>query len=106
MHSDEAAAYEGLPEYVHEAVKHSDGEYVRGSVHTNGIESFWALFKRGYYGTYHHKSVQHLGRYLREFGGRHNVRKADTEAQMEGLARGLVGRALTWKMLAAGRAAA
>ena len=106
MHSDEAAAYEGLPEYVHEAVKHSDGEYVRGSVHTNGIESFWALFKRGYYGTYHHMSVQHLGRYLREFGGRHNVRKADTEAQMEGLARGLGGRALTWKMLAAGRAAA
>ncbi len=106
VHSDEAAAYEGLPEYVHEAVKHSHGEYVRGSVHTNGIESFWALFKRGYYGTYHHMSVQHLGRYLREFGGRHNVRNADTEAQMEWLAGGLVGGALTWKMLAAGGAAA
>ena len=45
-------------EYAHEAVDHSAGEYLRGSVHTNGIESFWALFKGGYYGTYNHMSVQ------------------------------------------------
>ena len=106
VHTDEASAYASMPEYAHEAVHHSAGEYVRGSVHTNGIESFWALFKRGYHGTYHHMSGQHLWRYLTEFGGRHNVRNADTEAQMRGLARGLVGQVLTWKMLAAGPAAA
>ena len=50
LYTDESSAYEGLPN--HEAVKHSVGEYVRGQAHTNGIESFWALLKRGYYGTY------------------------------------------------------
>ena len=87
-------------EYAHEAVDHSAGEYLRGSVHTNGIESFWALFKGGYYGTYNHMSVQHLRRYLAEFRGRQNVREADTAEQMRRLARGLAGQLLTWDMLA------
>ena len=103
VHTDEASAYASMPEYGHGAVNHSAGEYVRGSIHTNGIESFWALFRRGYYGTYHHMSVQHLRRYLAEFGGRHNVREADTAEQMRRLARGLAGQLLTWEMLA-GRA--
>ena len=42
----------------HEAVKHSVGEYVRGQAHTNGIESFWSMLKRGYYGTYHKMSCK------------------------------------------------
>ena len=67
------------------------------------IYLFWALFKRGYYGTLHHMSRQHLRRYLAEFAARHNVRNADTATQMRRLARGLVGPALTWEMLA-GRA--
>jgi len=100
VHTDELAAYAGMQEYAHEAVTHSLGEYVRGSVHTNGIESFWALFKRGYYGTFHHMSRQHLGRYLAEFAGRHNLRQADTAEQMRLLARGFAGRVLTWQMLA------
>ena len=79
------------------------GDYVCGSVHTNGIESFRALFKLDCYGTFHHMSRQHLGRYLAEFGGRHNVHNADTAAQMRCLARGRVGPALTWKVVA-GRA--
>lgn len=103
MHTDEASAYASMPEFRHEAVNHSAGEYVRGSVHTNGIESFWSLFKPGYYGTYHPMSVQHLGRYLAEFSGRDRVRIADTAEQMRELARGLVGQVLTWEMLA-GRA--
>ena len=96
----EPVAYVSLTEFAHEAVNHSAGEYVRGEVHTNSIESFWALFKRGYYGTYHHMSRQHLGRYLAEFSGRHNVRNLDTAEQMRRLARGLVGRVLTWQQLA------
>ena len=70
------------------------------AVHTNSIESFWSLFKRGLYGTYHHMSGQHLQRYLAEFTGRHNVRDLDTAEQMGRLAVGLNGRRLPWKMLA------
>ena len=60
LYSDEAAAYAGMEEFAHEAVKHSAGEYVRGQAHVNGLESFRALLKRGYHGTYHHMSPQHL----------------------------------------------
>jgi len=49
MFSDEAAAYIGIP-FDHHAVKYSVREFVRGNAHTNGIESFWSLLKRGYYG--------------------------------------------------------
>ena len=54
-------------------MKHSIGEYVRGKVHTNGIESFWALLKRGYYGVFHHFTWKHLQRYLDEFEVRWNM---------------------------------
>ena len=53
LYTDESFVYEGLPN--HKAVRHSVGEYVIEQTHTNGIESFWALLKRGYYGTYHKK---------------------------------------------------
>ena len=60
VYTDEHAAYRGL--INHAAVKHSVGEYVNGQIHTNGIESFWSLFKRGYHGTYHKMSPAHLDR--------------------------------------------
>ena len=72
VYTDEHAAYHGLPRR-HESVKHSAGEY-QGMAHTNGLESHWALFKRGLDGVYHHVSVKHLGRYATEFEGRHNAR--------------------------------
>ena len=60
----------------------SVGEYVREQVHTNGIESFWSMLKRGYMGIYHHMSPKHLHRYVVEFRGRHNRRPMDTIDQM------------------------
>ncbi len=62
----------GMP---HEAVNHSKGEYVRGVVHTNTIESFWSLLKRGVVGSFHHVSKEYLPLYLNEFSFRFNSRK-------------------------------
>ena len=98
VYTDDARAYLGLP-YAHEAVRHGVSEYVQGMAHVNGIESFWALLKRGYHGTYHHMSPKHLSRYVGEFSGRHNARSRDTVDQMESLAAGLAGKRLTYKAL-------
>ena len=92
LYTDEAAAYKGMPEYAHEAVNHSVGEYVRDMAHTNGIESFWSMLKRGYQGTFHHFSEKHMDRYIGEFAGRHNIREADTEDQMAAIARQTKGK--------------
>lgn len=101
--TDEHAGYRGLDaSYDHQSVKHSVGEYVNGMAHTNGIEGFWAMLKRGYKGTYHKMSVKHLSRYVVEFAGRHNVRDLDTLAQMAMLAKGLDGKRLRYDDLVAG----
>ena len=85
----------------HEAVCHGAGEYVRGDAHTNGIESFWAILKRAHKGIYHKMSPKHLDRYARGFAGKHNCRKMDTLARMAHVARGMVGRRLTYRQLIA-----
>ena len=87
--------------FDHEAVNHSISEYVRDQAHTNGIESFWAMLKRGYHGTYHHMSTKHLGRYVGEFSGRHNNRPADTIDQMQATTQGMVGKRLRYQDLVA-----
>lgn len=98
--TDEARAYIGLRDaYYHQSVKHSVGEYVDGQAHTNGIESFWAMLKRGYHGTYHQMSPEHLHRYVAEFAGRRRWREYGTLRQMERMARGLVGKRLTYEAL-------
>ena len=81
VYTDDHRSYIGLP-YDHVSVNHSVGEYVREQAHTNGIESFWAMLKRGYNGTYHRMSRKHLERYVTEFSGRHNVREMDTIEQL------------------------
>jgi len=102
VYTDTHSGYRGLSyNYQHETVNHSIGEYVRGQAHTNGIESFWAMLKRGYKGTYHQMSAKHLSRYITEFAGRHNVRDFDTITQMEILAKGFTGKRLRYKDLIA-----
>ena len=64
-------------------------------IHTNGIESFWALIKRGYHGTYHKMSPKHLQRYVDEFSGRHNIRRLDTLMQMIVVVQMMEGKSLT-----------
>ena len=103
LYSDQSAAYVGLKErgYRVESVNHSVKEYVRDQAHTNGIESFWAMLKRGYHGTYHKMSPQHLQRYVNEFAGRQNARSANTVDQMALIAQGFAGKRLTYKALIA-----
>ncbi len=73
--TDEAYGYQRLGDkYPHDSVTHSAGEYVRGEVHTQNIDSFWALLKRGVIGTFHHVSKKYLPLYLNEFSFRHNNR--------------------------------
>jgi len=74
--TDENQAYNYVSRHIrHESVTHSKGEYVRGEIHTNNIESFWALLKRGIVGTYHNVSKKYLPLYLAEFQFRYNNRK-------------------------------
>ena len=100
VYTDEASVYDGLP-MPHESVKHSASEYVRGQVHTNGVESFWSMLKRGYIGTYHKMSPKHLDRYVTEFQGRHNDRESNTIDQMGNLVRGMARKRLTYEELIA-----
>ena len=102
VYSDGHAAYTRLAgEYRHNAVQHSVGTYVVEQAHTNGIESFWSMLKRGYQGTYHKMSPKHLDRYVRQFAGKHNLRERDTLAQMADVVSGLVGRRLLYRDLTA-----
>lgn len=74
--TDKGAGYQKLDQaFPHETVDHKALEYVRGEVHTNNIESFWALLKRGIIGTYHNVSKKYLPLYLAEFQFPHNNRK-------------------------------
>ena len=98
--TDEAAAYNRLNR-PHESVAHSVGEYVRDMAHTNGMESFWSLLKRGYIGIYHWMSRKHLDRYVTEFEGRYNNRPKDTLSQMADLVRGCIGKRLRYVDLVA-----
>jgi transposase-like protein len=81
---------------AHETVAHSRGEYVRGDVHTNTIEGFFSIFKRGMRGVYQHCAEKHLHRYLAEFDFRYNTRKM-TDMERSVLAvRGGEGKRLTY----------
>jgi transposase-like protein len=100
--TDEFSSYRGLAQdgYTHMTVNHSAGEYVRDfCIHTNGIESFWALLKRGHYGIFHHMSAKHLHRYVNEFAFRQNTKDAGTMGFIEATVGRMVGKRLTYKEL-------
>lgn len=77
IHTDELHSYKTIDTkgYSHETVEHGAGEYVRGSVHVNGLEGFWSQIKRSIKGTHIHVSAKHLDKYLVEFEYRYNMRK-------------------------------
>lgn len=88
LYTDEHGAYSDMDGlfFSHDTVNHGAGEYARGSAHTNGIESVWAVLKRGLHGVYHHASPKHLQRYVDEFTfrlndgnvARHTTRRLDS----------------------------
>ncbi len=100
VYSDEARAYESLP-FDHETVKHSLSEYVKGDIHTNGIESLWAILKRAHKGTFHKLSPKHLDRYVQEFAARHNLREFDTIDIIASVTTGMDGKRLRYCELTA-----
>jgi transposase-like protein len=103
INTDEGAAYPGIENegYVHVTVNHKGGEYIRGEAGTNGIESVFAVLKRGIYGVYHSASPKHLSRYVDEFSFRlteGNV-KHHTLTRLDSLVDGAAGKRLTYKGL-------
>ena len=80
VYTDEWLGYKGLQRiYDHSFVKHNQGEYVNGRVHTNTIEGFWSLLKRGIVGIYHFTSKKHLQKYVDEFVFRYNNRNESSQ---------------------------
>jgi hypothetical protein len=97
--TDDHKSYIGLNGYRHESVNHSAFEYVRDNVHTNGVESFWAILKRGYYGTFHHFSPEHAMRYVNEFVARMNNKDCDTQDVLAITVKNATGKLLPYKVL-------
>jgi len=97
--SDAWRSYNGLSaDYVHQVIDHAES-YVEGNVHTNTIENFWSLLKRGLKGTYIAVEPFHLFRYLDEQAFRYNERKNDDGGRFLEVLNGLVGRRLTYQKL-------
>lgn len=104
IYTDEYGAYKALENnYTHGIVKHSAGEYVSGKVHTNNIENFWSLLKRGLDGIYHQVSDKHLSRYINEFTFRYNNRDLSEGSKFDvALANG-TNKRLDYKTLTNGK---
>jgi transposase-like protein len=103
IYTDEAGSYSDLDGlfFRHETVNHSAGEFARGSVSTNGIESVWAVLKRGLHGVYHHASAKHLHRYVDEFAWRLNDGNVarHTLDRLDSFVTATAGKRLTYKRL-------
>ena len=100
VYTDDAETYSALP-FDHAVIKHSLKEYVKGDVHTNGIESLWSMLKRAHKSTFHKLSPKHLDRCVQEFASRHNARDLDSIDQMAETAAGMEGKRLRYRDLVA-----
>lgn len=101
--TDESLKYRKvLSSYKRESVNHSAKEWVRGDVHTNGVENFWSVMKRGIYGIYHQISYKHLQRYCDEFSYRYNSRDIHDGFRFTLSLQNIEGR-LTYKQLVNGK---
>lgn len=99
LYTDEYTSYNRLKRvYDHKVVKHNSKQYVKGRVHTNTIESFWALLKRGIFGIYHFTSKKHLQLYVDEFCFRYNSRQITESARFNLLLQNSEKR-ITYKQL-------
>ena len=100
LYTDDHAVFEGLDGlfFQHDTINHTIGEYARGPVSTNSIESVWAVLKRGILGVYHHTSPKHLGRYVDEFTFRLNEGnvKVHTLDRLDSFVDGMAGKRLTY----------
>jgi transposase-like protein len=83
----------------HGSVLHTGGEYVRGAAHSNTIENFFSIFKRGVIGTYHHLSEAHLSRYTAEFDFRYNTRTISDGERAALILKGSEGKRLTYRRI-------
>ncbi len=83
----------------YEQVNHSKGEYVRGKAHTNTVEGYFSLLKRGLIGTYHHVSSHHLNRYISEFDFRYNNREVTDSERANVALKGITGKRLTYRRI-------
>jgi len=99
VYSDDHKSYLGLDGYNHQSVNHSAGEYVNGDCHTNGMESFWALLKRGHYGIFHVMTAKHIHRYIAEFEARWNMSNLGSTERVDTLLENTSGLRLTYKGL-------
>ena len=100
VYTDQNPSYKGLsPEYFHDSVNHDADEYVRGRVHTQGIDNFWSLVKRALKGTYISVMPFHLFRYLDEQSFRYNNRKFDDFERFIMACASISGRRLTYRKL-------
>jgi len=99
VHTDALKSYNDLnADYVHQVIDHAE-EYVRGHVHTNGLENFWALLKRAIHGTYVTVSPWQLQRYVEEEVFRYNNRKTVDGSRFQIATSGIVGKRLTYRQL-------
>lgn len=104
--TDEAYLYRGMGKFfaAHESVRHGFGEYVRGEAHTNTIEGFFSIFKRGMRGVYQHCREKHLHRYLAEFDFRYTNRAGlgyNDADRAEAMLKGIIGKRLTYQTIGA-----
>lgn len=97
MMTDEFSAYQTLGRDNHQTVNHGKGEYVRGNVHSNTVEGFFSLLKRGINGVYHHVGRGHLAKYCDEFAFRYENRKTTDSERAGLLVQGAEGKRLTYK---------